>query len=281
MKSFEAPRPAAENETEVLDLDVLYEKAQESLEDEDRIEPSSFADRYKQETIDADERYVREMEARFEASNTPEQERGKKLATVFESAFYRNADLNEWLGPDTSIILASRYDDIKNGVDGIAEFTPEGASASHLAMAIDVTITPALEAKFQRIKNDIDKGELTMVKYFASDHMRGELLNIPRVVIGADADTALEAALLTHKRKNKELAHHWLQFQILEEMDNQLRVFEHYAREKAKQSYVAKIMAQSGSLIRRIREEKSKTLRDPRTRDGVFATMQKHLTMFV
>jgi len=264
-------------ESQVFDhitIDQAYTQAKRTFAG-DAIKPERFADLYGPENVARDIAYVEEKERAFERSDSPEQKEAKKLATIFEAIIHEHAELSEWFGPDATTIKPSRYDDIRNGVDSIVEFQESPASASYLALAIDATFSPDTEAKFARIREEIDRGELTKVKYFASEHLnvRGELAKIPHVVVGADAKTSRELAELWLEKKHRALGNHPVQFQILEETINQLDMFERYAT-RVKQFEVAAIYGKTKKILERIYEEKLVTIEDTGERDEVFYAIQ-------
>ena len=263
-----------------ITLDQVFQKAKRVLERE-MIKPGQFQYLYGEEIIRADEEYVFEKEAEFIKKRDPEKERVGKLAAVFEGIVHEQAELNEWLGSDVTTIKSSRYDDIKTGVDSVAEFREGPVATSYLAFAIDVTFSSDTEKKFERIRGEISRGELARVKYFVSDHtgFMGELKMIPRVVVGADAKTVKELSELWLEKDNKALANHPIQFQILEEILIQLRAFEIYAT-RVKHHKLAVKFENSRKLIERIMEEKKMTIEDFGVRDSVFESIRESLRSF-
>jgi len=173
-------------------LEKAYVRAQKLIE-RDAIDPErDFGDLYDSKQIQADKEYVerREKQIRKEQeTETPAERRAQQHATILEALVHEQIRASGWLGRGVRAVKTSRFDDIKNGVDEIIEFLDDGdAVTSRLALAVDVTFSNQLASKFQRIREEIDSGELAEVKYFASDasHQRGELTHLPRVVIGAE-----------------------------------------------------------------------------------------------
>lgn len=267
-------------EKELL-LDRAYKKAQEILQ-EDIVDPEEFVDLYGRENVEKDLDYVKEMEERFRKESTLEIERTKRMATVLEAIIYEQAELSEWLGPNACTIKPSRYDDIKNGVDSVVEFQKEEGEASHLALAIDVTFSPNIEKKLERIKREIRNGQLTRIKYFVSEYMgfRGELTRVPRVVIGADVTRIRELSDLWLNKRKRELADHPVQFQILEEMRMQLEFFKEYAREVGREE-IALVYHRSLEMIKGIiaskQEEKGELPVEELERDQIFRSIQGYI----
>jgi hypothetical protein len=83
------------------------------LKAEEAIDPKLFTDVYGANAVERDLRYVREMKKLFDKETTVQ----KQWADVFEAVFYQHAELSNWLGDDAHTIMASEYDDIKNGMD--------------------------------------------------------------------------------------------------------------------------------------------------------------------
>ncbi len=275
MKNFES------DIYENLAIDQAYITAEKTLARE-RIPLGDFKDLYGEENIVQDEKYVAEMERKFRVQEDPSRAHTEKLATIFECVLHEQAELNEWLGPNVTTIKTSRFDDVKNGVDSVAELRETESSASYLALAIDATFSSDTQKKFDRIKEELVQGKLATVKYFISDHMniRGELGQIPRVVIGADVATVKELSELWLERENKKLAIHPIQFQILEEIIMQLETFGAYAA-KLKKHNITAVYEKSAKLFREILREKEKHIPDSGMRDRVFEDIQANLRIFI
>ncbi|TSD01475.1 MAG: hypothetical protein Athens071426_665, partial [Parcubacteria group bacterium Athens0714_26] len=199
----------------------------------------------------------------------------------FEEIIHEQVELSDWLGPDVCTIKPSRYDDIKNGVDSIAEFQESEHTASYLALAIDATFSSEIEKKLSRIKKEIEAGELAKVKYFASDHMnfRGEIAMIPRVIIGAEAKTIKDISELWLEGKNKDLGSHKIQFQIIEEMLIQFDAYKRYA-EKVNRPEIVRIYNKVSSLVQNIYNNKKETMEDRGNRDGVCMAINQKMKSF-
>lgn len=270
-------------ESEYLDsltIDQAEQRAIRTLRNE-MIDPEEFRDLYGDKAVEEDKRYTEEMEQKFKDGATPETRERIKLATILEAIVHENAELSDWFGPDAHTIKSSRFDDIKHGVDTIVELRETGTSASHLALAVDATLSIDLAKKFERIKGEIERGELTKVKYFASEHLgvRGELSRLPRVVIGTDAKTIKELADLWLERNQRALGTHPVQFQILEEILDQLDAFEQYAVH-VRQPEIALIYEKAKKLILAIDGAKRNTIEAPGERDEVFYAIQNYAQNF-
>ncbi len=213
-----------------FDIDSFYERSQQEISKE-VFSLDEFKDHYGETAIQKDKEYVESMENEFKRDDNPEKQESLKLATIFEATINKHLGKSEWLGPNVFTIKTSRYDDIKNGIDSVAEFRESENSASYLGLAIDVTISSDIGKKFERIKEEIREGELPKVKYFRSEHMniKGELSKIPRVIIGAAPNTIKELAELSFLGEHKKLKNHPIQLQVLEETIAQLTAFKEYA----------------------------------------------------
>ena len=189
--------------------------------------------------------------------------------------------MSEWLGPDVTTIKCSRFDDIRNGIDSLAEFRETDTAASYLGLAIDVTTAQEFTKKFEKIKQEIERGKLGRVKYFASEHtnIRGEFSNVPKVVVGADRDTVKLLANLCIEKDKKALALHPVQFQILEEIILELGAFEKYARQKGKDD-LASVYEKTGKLVQEILNNKRSDIEDTGQRDSAFFSIQDQLASF-
>ena len=235
------------------------------------INPADFAELYGEETISNDRAEVERIEKRIQADDALSYEsrswyeRGK----LFEIIVANGVDEADWLGPDATMIVPARHDDLKNDIDGIVEFEEDLGKHTHLALAVDITkSTRHLTDKMDAIRSSIQDENLSRVKYFMSGDFTGELRNVPRVVIGADREAIEEVSelMLTVKLRQqnplhrqegrlkqasidslrlkfmearKALASHRLQFQILWQIETQLTTFQKYAERTGHPSVAA------------------------------------------
>lgn len=243
------------------EIDNAYERALEILGNP--IDPKTFTD-YKD--VQADIEFVQKMEERFAEESgrlSPEVKRLQKLAKIFEAIIFQHAEQSNWFGESATTLETSRYDDIVNKVDAIVEFQEGESSASHLAVAMDVTIAEHFGAKFDHVKQGIDEGKLTEVKYFASDflNIRGRKSKVPHVIIGVDRKTLYDVIDAWMKGDNRRLADHPVQIKILEEIRVQLRAYQKYAEQVGKEDLVP-IYQKTESTISAIMREKDITADD-------------------
>jgi len=260
MKRYFSPDRDSGFSEQRLDREVLLAKALEKLEglEEEKIDPALFADLYGPEVIEADQQYVQKTQEGIARDNERNHERRETadLGRVLEAIINDQVEQNEWLGSGVMTRRAADFDDLRNGVDMIAEIE-QADSTQHLALAIDATYGADLEKKMDRIRGEIADGSLTTVKYFASSsgNFHGQLSRVPRVVVGIDKPQLYELIELWIGRKNKELAAHPVQLQIIDEIYLQLQSFGRYAK-KSGQTDVAAIYDRQQRIIEQIRKTK-------------------------
>ncbi len=225
---------------------------------------SKFEGLYDANMLTEDARYVERMEEKFKRDENPDAAHFHRRAELLEAITWDEIGHDNWLGREAKPITASRYDDIKNGVDLIVEFfKKEKANEldSRMGLSVDVTSNvSSLEEKLGRIKSDIQDGHMAYIKYFVSSQgARQEVPNVPKVVVGTDAASIKELSLLrleihglsralkenqksgglspesiksTESRLREaksKLAKHRAQFLFLNEMELQLRIFADFA----------------------------------------------------
>lgn len=219
------PKPRFSDPHEAVDF-----LAKDLANDKEQIKLTEFAGFYPAETIAADQHQVNLLKQRIAAEDGPDNH-ARRLARVFEKVFTDQVELSNWLGENVSTVGASEYDDLFGGIDTIAQIDSETAS-SHLGLTFDVTVsTQKIAKKLERIKQEINAGKLSTIKYFISpdETFKGQLEKVPRVVIGVSGQTSGELALLSANRESAKLRDHFVQIQILEELIIQLEAFSAYA----------------------------------------------------
>jgi hypothetical protein len=275
-------RPDRLGEAELGLYDILVQENKNRA-----INVEDFSGHYGAGAVRLDRVMVAKLEEKFleeekkDLSLRPRRMRGE----LFEAVVNDGIENNDWFGGDATIIVPSRYDDIVNKVDSIVEFE-EAAGNSYLALAIDVTKNEKeMWDKFAAIRDSIKDGRLSRVKYFQTEGFRGELKQLPRVVMEADDATFMSAVedILKSKRLKNEIARlrgagekganlksalerfaelrtkiatHPIQFKLLLEIRSQLLAFSEYAGSSGKRdSAVAydKVLR----IINRVIEEKS------------------------
>lgn len=250
--------PFESHTPESFGLGRAYERAEKALQ-QDVIDMEQFEDLYGQKQVERDRAYVEDRKTRFERDNSPEEKDRKRLATIFEAIMHEQIELSDWLGPEAHTVKTCEFDDIANGVDEIVEVRKEEEGPTRLALAIDVTFNAQVERKMQRIcDEDIGKERLARVKYFYSEEepdFRGELSNVPRVVVGIGREAVRELAELWMQGEKQALARHPVQWAILEEIQLQVHAFRDYAAAQDK-SIAARAYERAARIVDRIVQEK-------------------------
>ena len=251
-----------ERENEKMNLEAVYKRAVEFL-DEERIDPSKdFKGLYSDEMIKKDSDYVEKRQQKFKADDTPEKIEMKKYATVFEAIIHDEIDMNGWMGMYATAKKASWYDDLKNGLDEIIEFEQTEISPSaHLALAVDITFSKDISKKMNEIADRIKSGDVGVIKYLLTDTYRGEIKNVPRAVIGVDMKNLQEIIKLWVDNKKKSLAQHRVKFMILSQIKMQLNSFAQYA-DKVSQPVIANSFNRVLKIMENIWDEELKKCPD-------------------
>jgi hypothetical protein len=246
----------------VSDRKMNFESASRKKEKvlADAIKERNFIGVYPREEVEKDLKYIKEAENAFkEKAADEESARGVELAHIFEAIICHQGELANWFGENSMTIKSARYDDLKNGVDLIIEFTDNDDKNSHLALAVDVTFSSfeKLYEKLDGIKTDIEDGKLAYVKYFESERsgIKGDIKGIPKTVIGADPRTLYKLMDLWVGGKEKELEKHPIQFMILDQIMAQLIRFKELA-ESNKKSFIADKYEKAIETVGRILNEK-------------------------
>lgn len=213
-----------------------------------------FIDHFGINIVGNDLKWAAAREAEFNKEVDSKQGIEKRLANVFELLFIEAADKERWLGRDTELKRATRYDDYFNGVDIMATMFQDDV-ASHLEMSADLTYgTDASNGKLNKIIRDIEQRRLARVKYFHSEHMgfTGSLTGVPRTVIGLDRTNAPEFIRL---RTIGEQLEPRVRNTILRQLHEQTLFFRDYADLKHGESPERRKYAAAHSNIERIHRE--------------------------
>ncbi len=226
-------REGSPDQGRVFSLREACKKAADVLK-RGAISMKSFIDLYGQENVDRDEAAVRDFQEKFKNQDSPQEAEAKELATILEAVIHEQINKNGWLGLQAKAIRTSDFDDIINGVDSVVEFKKPGISTTHLALGVDVTYKSNLNKKFERIKKEIDNGELATVKYLKTPDFRGEKRNIPRLVLAVDGQScnSLARTWYQNSQNAQGLKNNPIRLQILTEMIMQLKAFSRYAEKK-------------------------------------------------
>lgn len=247
----------------------------------DAINPSDFGDIYNPLAIKADKDRIHQLKEQvFELGSS------KIAADILEGIIYEQIELADWFGPYAHTIKTSEFDDIVHGVDLIVEMSEPERSASHLALGVDATFgSQTIQKKFTRIKRDIDDDRLAKIKYFQSSdgRFKGQLTQVPRIVLGVDRTALLSLARMWTEGKKAELGTHPVQDLLLKQARSQLVTFASYAKSRHKheatRSYETALAALRNITKTKVAQAPSEGVPDM-SDDKVHAEILANLSMF-
>jgi hypothetical protein len=227
-----------------------YDRALVALQ-RNAIDRTSFSDLYHDDVIARDSQEVARLEQVFAANATPESERLQRAATIFHGVVHDQG--SRWFGERASFIKTDPFDDYK-GVDEVMRVR-EPHSHSHLALSVDVTYSSQhVSEKLNGILQQVRRGQLGQVKYFRAGDYRGELSNVPRVVLGADSTAVDQLTRLWAKGDEEGLVRHPVRWLLFEELYLQLNGIARYAKRIGKPNVAAKYEA-ALAVVRSLHDE--------------------------
>jgi hypothetical protein len=212
MSGFETPENILRRKGSPEELAEAEEALHKLIVPENKkkaIKLEEFSGFYKDSVIARDKEFVERMTKKIAEDSSPEHRIGTMRGELFEAIVNSQIAESDWMGPNADVIVPSRYDDMHNHIDSIIEFEREEGGNAHLALAVDVTESQrAMEEKFQAIRESIEKGVLSQIKYFKSKNFRGEVSSVPRVVVGAGHEIVenVSELLLRFKRLQATVA---------------------------------------------------------------------------
>lgn len=192
---------------------------------------------FSDQEIDANLAYVDTKEKEFDEKAqlyTPEQRVIRDNAEVIEVMMPMIIRDFDWLGKNTNLIYTSRYDDIANAIDSVAQLM-EPNETWNIGMEIDFTSSEEeMKDKIRKIEARIKEGRISSVKYFDSP-TTGKLKNLkmPKIAFGApgremnDFVSVVADAYLSKNKESaqKELRNHKMKDRFIQLTANQLREF--------------------------------------------------------
>ena len=252
----------------------------------DAINVEEFRGRYADDRINAARAYELDCKARFaREEHDPAVRESMQIGRILEGLIHEHGERSNWFGENATTTRVADYDDFKHRVDGVVSVERD-EGVVHLALAIDVVSRKNVAAKFGQLYDEVAQGKLAQVEYFKCEafdgepsDFTGELQNIPKFIVGADAATVQELAELWVEGKNSGLAVHPIQFQLLEEILMQCTAFVSLA-EGRKQHLAAQKYAQAARVITRILEERKQSVTDTGKRDSVFSAIEQTVKRF-
>ncbi len=263
--SLETPKAIFEN-PELLE--ECYSKANTYLEEyRIKLDKDTFP-HYSSTVLARANEEVKRMEQIFAEQDAEEEKVARKVSVIMEAILTSQTE-NDWFGPDAQMITPSRYDDIKNGIDGCLEFS-DAHTADYLALSIDFTYShnSGLSRNIRDIEASIRSGTLSKMDFFVSSQLVpsdekeseevprfvGSKSGIPKVVVGCDAEHITEMAQLWIEGKNKTLSTHPARLILLDQMILQM---EHYITiaEDADRPQIAEIYRRDLTIVRNVRAQ--------------------------
>lgn len=298
-KSFEY-RPG-DNEMSDTFLENAHAKAKDVIE-MNRVDIDDFEGFYPDNKLAADKEYVASRKAMMEvphpnliAEQMKRHDKAKRTSDVMEAMIIDPKVIRSWYAytdkdgnkiSEVNAMGTSELDDLANGVDAVWELKHVTEGYSNLALAVDVTFSSSFEEKIQYIKGNIDQGQLAKVEYFMPKwgDMKGEVTQIPRVVIGADAKHLTDLALLWSRIDDRrpEVEVNPMQLLVLEEILLQLPIYEQYALSIGQDVVVDKIRT-TRLKFEKLHEQTLKKLpgaSDYIEEDKVFTNLKQYLKDF-
>lgn len=128
----------------------------------------------------------------------------QRMGLLFEGFLYSNISESK-IFQDVILHKTSEFDDIKNGVDFVAEYQNPDNPKSYIALAMDASFSmdpSSINKKIDRSMTSINKGKFSFVKYFEFEEGSPEKsLGMPRVVVGAEEDKARSLLSRWHTRE--------------------------------------------------------------------------------
>jgi hypothetical protein len=242
----------------------------------ERIALDAFENEYGKEEIERDKKAAENAKAGF--LHNPEKAKKKRWADALEIVIEQQISKDDWFGEEAIIAPTSEYDDYINHVDGIVEFYTDEESGERIALSIDASMgtkllppkgkdsdewksstQKKLDQNIQRILGGNPPAE---VKYFESQitGAKGMLTGVIPVVVGLDGKHSGELfKLFTEVMKSKqtgagasgsleghleakkeELRLHPAQMVFLEEIQEQLAMYERLLENNPESSYTLK-----------------------------------------
>ncbi len=267
----QAPLEIFEKDT----LALLTKKAV-SINEQHSINLAPFIDHYGIDKVTADYREIAERLLSFQEKKLSDSE---KMGLIFEAAFLDTGSTHHWFGEKSELQRASRYDDIKNGIDMIATLVSDRYGSRHFAIASDLTFgLVGASEKYRKILTGIKKGHMGRMRYFHSDllHITGELRNIPKTVTGLDVNNL--NVFLKQWLTEPELAQKQFGALMLQQIANQSKAFSFVAKAThGENHHITEAYKQTNAVVREVLETEYTNIESPEDRltQSIFAHSAK------
>ena len=175
--------------------------------------------------VDAYEKLFREELETLDETSRSKVEMSKKLSDCLEGIILNT---KSWFGVTSQVYPTTKWDDYANGVDLVVE-RMSGDIVNHQGFALDVTYGGynTISKKIRRISERLKRGNLGKIDFFKSNdgRFKGQLGEIPLVVIGADGNTMKDLVNLFAEKEDQKIEDHPVQFQIIEQVIMQCDFF--------------------------------------------------------
>lgn len=256
-------------------IDKAALKAEEILK-ETAIDPEQFADVYRVDQVREDGR----MQPRDAESPL------YKYKQILLGMLQDRAEDDDLWGPRSYVRTASAFDSSRNHIDQIVEFVDPlsdedikggGKDFSYLALGVEVANTADFTKKFEALREKIESGDLSEVKYYDSEEsgVHGPKRELPHVVIGAAKETVHEVGSLWLDNP-KALGHHHIQHQILVEAELQLETFIAHAK-RVGNVKVATVLEKALGKVQATLQDKGDIPRKDIEKDFIFRRLREDL----
>ena len=181
--------------------------------------------------VDIYEKLFKEELERLDEVSRNKIEMSKKLSDCLEGIILNT---KSWFGVNSQVYPTTKWDDYANGVDLVVE-RMSGDIVNHQGFALDVTYGGynTISKKIKRISDRLKRGNLGKIDFFKSNdgRFKGQLSEIPLVVIGADGNTMKDLVNLFAEKEDQKIEDHPVQFQIIEQVIMQCDFFIELAKQ--------------------------------------------------
>lgn len=230
-----------------------YEKAVSVIR-RSSMDRHKFVGLYGAERIQQADAYVADIEEKISRQNNPDDELNARVATVYEAILHEQG--SHWLGREVVFLKPDRYDDLMHGIDEVLEWKDIHSRRSHMGLSVDATFSAnyGVEKKMGSIADSIRRGELSTISFFESDSFRGELRNVPKVIVGAGKQTLHSLTRLWVKRQDTALKTHPMGWLMYQQLEAQCAGYRDFALRVGRRE-VADKYDQSLRMVKHLREE--------------------------
>lgn len=206
---------------------------------------------------------------------------GFKVAKILESLI--PSHYSHWFGPEAEILPVTEFDDFVNKIDALVKFNNKKDGP---ILGIDFTKSHHLGKKFLLIKEKIDEGKLSRIKYFFSKKLneKGPRPNIPRVIVGTNANLIIELAQEWVSEEKGGFNESVTRYIVLTEICEQLQAYYNYA-DSLGQDEIAEHYKKALDVVEPIWHSFVKRVNSEQVimageRDSILLEMRRHLQGF-